>query len=123
MNEIVKCSKELYHEIDDCITNLIKARFDKDADKENEAISNMESLLVSTMQNLSWMVGELKDSSKIRWQTGTPKESGAYLITTYRGNVFVDYWRVFPNKCDWDYRDKFDVKAWCKISDIEPYKE
>ena len=61
--------------------------------------------------------------SVIKWQTGEPKESGAYLITTYRGNVFVDYWRVFPDKSDWDYRDKFDVIAWCKLSDIEPYKE
>ena len=61
--------------------------------------------------------------SIIKWQTGEPKESGSYLITTYRGTVFVDYWRVFPNKSDWDYRDKFDVIAWCKLSDIEPYKE
>jgi hypothetical protein len=64
-----------------------------------------------------------KTQSCIKWQTGEPKESGAYLITTYSKNVFVDYWRVFPNKCDWDYRDKFDVKAWCKLSDIKPYKE
>lgn len=61
--------------------------------------------------------------SVIKWQTGEPTKSGAYLITTSRGRVFADYWRVFPDKCDWDYRDKIDVKAWCKLSDIEPYKE
>ena len=61
--------------------------------------------------------------SVIKWQTGEPKESGAYLITTNNGQVFADYWRIFPNRSDWDYRDKFDVKAWCKLSDIEPYKE
>ena len=60
--------------------------------------------------------------SVIKWQTGEPKESGAYLITTNNGQVFADYWRIFPNRSDWDYRDKFDVKAWCKLSDIEPYK-
>ena len=61
--------------------------------------------------------------SVIKWQTGKPKESGAYLITTDSGNVFVGYWRVFSNNCDWDYRYKFDVIAWCKLSDIEPYKK
>ena len=61
--------------------------------------------------------------SIIHWQKGEPKESGSYLITTSNGKVFADYWRVFPNHCDWDYRNKFDVKAWCKLSDIEPYKE
>ena len=61
--------------------------------------------------------------SVIKWQTGEPNEGGAYLITTYNGKVLTDYWRVYPNHCGWDYRNKFDVKAWCKLSDIEPYKE
>lgn len=64
-----------------------------------------------------------KKYSIVHWQTGEPKESGAYLITTYNGKVFADYWRIFPNRSGWDYCDKFDVKAWCKLSDIEPYKE
>jgi hypothetical protein len=65
----------------------------------------------------------MKEQSIVKWHTGEPKESGAYLITTSNGKVFADYWRVFPNHCDWYYRNKFDVKAWCKLSDIEPYKE
>ena len=61
--------------------------------------------------------------SVIKWQTGEPKEGGSYLITTLNGKVCYDYWRVFPNSSYWEYRSKFDVKAWCKLSDIEPYKE
>lgn len=55
----------------------------------------------------------------IPWQTGEPNESGAYLITTYNGKVLTDYWRVYR----WDYRNRFEVKSWCKLSDIKPYKE
>lgn len=123
MEEIIKQSTELYYEIDDCITKLIKARLDKDANKENEAIYYMESLLVSTMQHISWMVNELKGNSKIKWQTGEPKEGGYYLITTDSGRITTDLWRIFPNRSNWEYRNKFDVKAWCKLSDIKPYKE
>lgn len=61
--------------------------------------------------------------SVIKWQTGEPKEGGYYLITTYNGKVLTDYWRVYPNHCGWDYRNKFDVTAWCKLSDIKPYRE
>lgn len=61
--------------------------------------------------------------STIKWKTGEPKESGYYLITTYRGIITTDLWRIFPNRSCWEYRNKFDVKAWCKLSNIEPYKE
>lgn len=61
--------------------------------------------------------------SVIKWRTGKPKESGSYLITTYNEKVFVDYWNIFPDKSCWEYRNNFAVKAWCPLSDIEPYKE
>lgn len=61
--------------------------------------------------------------STIKWQIGDPKEGGSYLITTLNGKVCYDYWRVFPNSSYWEYRSKFDVAAWCKLSDIKPYKE
>ena len=85
----------------------------------NQDINYWIALCASLEQELDMM----KEQSIVKWQTGEPKEGGAYLITTYNGKVFADYWRVFPNHCDWDYRDKFNVKAWCKLSDIEPYKE
>ena len=53
--------------------------------------------------------------SGIHWQTGEPKEGGSYLISTLNDKVCYDYWRVFPNSSYWEYRSKFDVKAWCKL--------
>ena len=61
--------------------------------------------------------------SVIKWQTGEPKEGGYYLITTDSGIITTDLWRIFPNRSSWEYRGKFEVVAWCKLSDIEPYKE
>lgn len=59
--------------------------------------------------------------SIIKWQTGEPKENGRYLVSTIDGNVTTE---AFVNN---DAHDKhfFNeyVKAWCKLSDIEPYKE
>lgn len=127
MESIIKESTNLYHEIDDCITNLIKARLDKDIDKENEAICCMESLLVSTMQNISWLVGELKGSSNIKWQTGEPKESGYYLVILLGGKVRITefYKYKVADKEYWDCNpyDILRIEAWCKLSDIKPYKE
>lgn len=61
--------------------------------------------------------------SAVKWQTGEPKEGGYYLITTDSGRITTDLWRIFPNRSNWEYRNKFEVRAWCKLSDIEPYKE
>lgn len=65
--------------------------------------------------------------SVIKWQTGEPKERGEYLVTLLSGNVRLaefykyevadkEYWDCIPY-------DLLCVKAWCKLSDIEPYKE
>lgn len=61
--------------------------------------------------------------SVIKWQTGEPKEVGFYLITTANGSIVFDYWRFSLNRSYWGYLNKFDVAAWCKLSNIEPYKE
>ena len=60
--------------------------------------------------------------SVIKWQTGEPNINGAFLVT-YKNSVckferkrgFWMYYGLIIN-------DK-DVVAWCKLSDIEPYKE
>lgn len=85
----------------------------------NQGINYWIARCVSLEQELDIM----KEQSIVKWQTGEPKEGGSYLITTLNGKVCYDYWRVFPNHSYWEYRNKFDVKAWCKLSDIEPYKE
>lgn len=67
--------------------------------------------------------------SVIKWQTEEPKGNGMYLATfvkTSEGNTSVvplyrigGIWRT----TSWDNVKQERVKAWCKLSDIEPYKE
>lgn len=68
-----------------------------------------------------------KKYSIVHWQTGEPKERGEYLVTLLSGKVKVaefykykvadkEYWDCIPYGI-------VGVKAWCKLSDIEPYKE
>lgn len=63
--------------------------------------------------------------SVIKWQTGQPKECGEYLVSLEDGSVCRDEWRELY--CDdeiqcWVYNEG-EVIAWCKLSDIKPYKE
>ena len=65
--------------------------------------------------------------STIKWQTGEPKERGIYLVTYqfelspyttalfYIGGVWLNG--------DWLECPKRNIKAWRKLSDIEPYRE
>ena len=60
---------------------------------------------------------------EIEWNTGEPKENGIYLVTTISNIVRNSYW---INGC-WLINDlpfsTLKIKAWCKLSDIEPYKD
>lgn len=78
--------------------------------------------------------------STIKWQTGKPKEEGYYLVTFIqirtvhkikrkKGKDVVRYIEVeetivlpdyFNPKYGWEELN--EVIAWCKLSDIEPYK-
>lgn len=128
MNKIIKYSTDLFHEIDDCITNLIKARLDKNADKENEAIWNMERLMTTTMQHISWLVGELKGNSRIKWQTGEARLDGLYIVTYFDFVQKVNVCRILE-KVGYRWMNgsmeirECNIKAWCRISQIKPYKE
>ena len=61
--------------------------------------------------------------SIIKWKIGEPKESGIYIVTTSRNIVRTSYWN---NGC-WLINNlpfsTLKIKAWCKLSDIEPYKD
>jgi hypothetical protein len=61
--------------------------------------------------------------SLIKWQKGEPKESGAYLATIKgRYSIFVQY-AYFGVLTNWEYFKPEEILAWCKLSDIKPYKE
>ena len=59
--------------------------------------------------------------SVIKWQTGEPKEMGKYIITTDNGEVRTIYFHP-KEAVDLEFFE-IAVIAWCKLSDIEPYKE
>lgn len=65
-----------------------------------------------------------KKYSIIHWETGDPKETAHCLVCTYSGNVKVLTW-IPTIKC-WvahGLEKHYDVIAWCKLSEIKPYKE
>lgn len=59
--------------------------------------------------------------SKIKWQTGEPKEDELYIVTTVKGEIGIASFHIGYSP-DIEFF-KFRVKAWCKLSDIAPYKE
>ena len=59
--------------------------------------------------------------STIKWQTGVPKEEGQYLVTTEDGEVRDMFYSTSLKT--WILERHFKVIAWCKLSDIKPYKE
>ena len=66
--------------------------------------------------------------SIINWQTGEPKESCSALISVRnrKGEVFTatDSWNIYYKEWSiYNWKRVFMVIAWCKLSDIEPYKE
>ncbi len=66
--------------------------------------------------------------STIKWKTGEPKDNGMYLATFIKtnegGKCVVSLYRIRGNweTTSFDSVKQERVKAWCKLSDIEPYK-
>lgn len=61
--------------------------------------------------------------SIIHWETGKPKEEGWYLVTFRNGQVHNVYFKTNANCAYWKYANEGNIIAWCKLTDIEPYKE
>ena len=66
--------------------------------------------------------------SVIKWQTGVPEEEGMYIISTdgqvkVSECIMVDIEEQDCESIVWREFDDEDIAAWCKLSDIEPYKE
>lgn len=65
--------------------------------------------------------------SIIKWQTGEPKEKGEYLVQLKNGAFDIEecclYEGYTTNYSAWSRYRNASVVAWCKLSDIEPYKD
>ena len=69
--------------------------------------------------------------SIIKWQTGEPTEEGYYLVVIHGPCVELDklysYDRIENEHTSkvftWTKHFSREILAWCKLSDIEPYKE
>lgn len=48
--------KELYNDIDNCITKLISSRISGDKQLEQNSLTQMESLMVQTKQLLTYII-------------------------------------------------------------------
>lgn len=56
--------------------------------------------------------------SIIKWQKGTPNEMCTCLVTIVGGTIEVADW----DGSEWDIWLADSIIAWCKLSDIKPYK-
>ena len=66
---------------------------------------------------------ERKMGSTIKWQTGEPKENGDYLVSLKNGTVESSHaCQKIGGGFDFVPGSR-NVVAWCKLSDIKPYKE
>ena len=89
----------------------------------------MERLLVASAQQLQCCIDKLEDcGSVVEWQTGEPTEEGECIVTLDNGVVTYDeYCCATDSDGDdmffWRYWDEDKVVAWCKLSNIKPYKE
>lgn len=66
----------------------------------------------------------MEQKSTIKWQTGTPKHPGRYLVTTKHHEIDIDIWRSNLDEYGDHWTDNYDVDviAWCEIESIEPFK-
>lgn len=122
MKELIESTKRLQGDIDKCISNLIHARQYHDKIEESGAVLDMERLLVASAQQLQCCIDKLEDcGSVVEWQTGEPKTVGRYLVQTKDNGLQISIWSNFTKS--WSLYGKFEIIAWCKLSNIKPYKE
>jgi len=85
------------------------------------ACSSISSLKANIATEAIKWADNHPNGSLIEWQKGEPKKEGYYIVTNYDGWVTVAYChRKIDGKLFWN---GVEPTAWCKLSDIEPYKE
>lgn len=83
----------------------------------NQDINYWIARCASLEQELDMM----KEQSTIKWRTGEPKSHGRYLIQTKDDGLQIAFWSSYVQS--WSLYHNSEIIAWCKLSDIEPYKE
>lgn len=63
--ELIKSTKSLYNDIDSCIGELIKARFDHNQENEGKVLFRMEGLMVATLQQLDCIIDSLQEEQDV----------------------------------------------------------
>lgn len=64
----------------------------------------------------------------IKWKIGEPKHDGVYIVTTFDSVQKINICRILE-KVGYRWMNgsmevrECNIKAWCKLSDIKPYKE
>lgn len=90
----------------------------------NQDINYWIARCASLEQELDMM----KEQSIVKWHTGEPRQDGLYIVTYFDFVQKVNICRVLEKV---GYRwingsievRECNIKAWCKLSDIKPYKE
>ena len=60
----------------------------------------------------------------IKWQTGTPKEFGRYLVTLKNGKICCDTFRFLFGGLGFGWVHYHNtIVAWCNFKEIKPYRE
>lgn len=59
----------------------------------------------------------------IKWQKGEPKEKGSYIVSIKELDANYVTCAVYVHETGWCHWKKGKIVAWCKLSDIEPYKD
>lgn len=66
--------------------------------------------------------------SVIKWQTEEPKHDGVYVVTSFDSSQKINICRILE-RVGYKWMNGSlevrccNIKAWCKLDDIEPYKE
>ena len=64
VERLMRSTAKLHDDIDDCISQIVKSRLDKDIEAEGRAMFRMESLMVGTQQQLGCILDLFKEKPK-----------------------------------------------------------
>jgi hypothetical protein len=98
-NEILNECTLLYHDIDKCITNLVKARLNNDSSLEQKTCFEMEKLMIGTLQDLTVIMDYIENKNMIQNEQKFNKvefikKTIDWIVTNY-GDYYDSYGEYF----------------------------